>query len=161
MTVSVPANVPSDPPLLAVDAARLSTVASWPQSSMSAAQVARALTKSTPKPLTFRGANVALRMQAAPDAVASAARRAAFVGHASIAGIIGGVAAIPSWLLVSSHLPIFATGAGLVRLALAPPWYAVVLPAFVGAAILAVTAAFAAADVSSVVRRNEERGRAL
>jgi putative ABC transport system permease protein len=102
-----------------------------------------------------------LRVQGLP---ASAARRAAFVGHASIAvvaGIIGGVAAIASWLLVSSHLPIFATGAGLVRLALAPPWYAVVLPAFVGAAILAVTAAFAATDVSSVVRRNEERASAL
>ena len=102
-----------------------------------------------------------LRVQGLP---AQTARRAAFVGHASIAvvaGAIGGLAALVSWLLVSARLPIFANGVGLVPLGLTPPWYAVVLPAVAGAVALAVTAAFAAQDVSTVVRRNEERGSAL
>jgi hypothetical protein len=102
-----------------------------------------------------------LRVQGLP---AGTARRAAFVGHASIAlvaGVIGGFAALVSWLLVSAKLPILASGIGSLDLDVTPPWYALVLPAIAGTAILAVTAAFAAQDVSAVVRRNEERGSAL
>ena len=92
---------------------------------------------------------------------AQAARRAAFVGHAGmvlIAAFIGVAAALVSWLLVATRLPLFASGSAVVQLPAVPPWPSFVVPGLVAGILLAVTAAFAAADVSSAMRRIEVRG---
>jgi hypothetical protein len=44
---------------------------------------------------------------------------------------------------------------------LIPPWPSFVIPGIIAGVVLAITAAFAAADVSTAMRRIEERGGSL
>ena len=59
-------------------------------------------------------------------------------------------------MLVATSLPLFTTGSAVVRLPLIPPWPSFVMPGLVAGIVLAVTAAFAAADVS--IRDAPHRG---
>jgi putative ABC transport system permease protein len=105
-----------------------------------------------------------LRVLRVQGFAAGAARRAAFVGHGGIvlaATVVGLVAALVSWFLVATKLPLFTTGSALVRLPLIPPWPSFVIPGIIAGIVLAITAAFAAADVSTAMRRIEERGGSL